>query len=396
MKLKSVVQGCSLRKTRSGSPSHSVDSYDRHRQTEIKDFSNTRHSDLTPKRSGYESNYRRNANFERSRPDEEFEEVENKYSTERSPPMSAQLNENGIMQLLPTKEESDTDESSTNQEDNVRLDELSHENKYLRQENNVLRIDVQNMEERVEQLQRVLEECKKTKADAVIEEEQYFNEMGKFMKVRNENVGMSETMKVMAKLVQRQERSLKRHRQQSTKHQKEMKKFRQIIGQLERDLYANQQKLFDVQTKDLSHKKRVESLRRQIAYMENQLQSYQRSHFEDQLGQKSLEHDLNISKQLLEALRLPSSPEAPPRLDSSVNSSCSEQSTQTTVEAEPDFEARRNTPQTKEELQAQKYILELEREYLLSQKKNMDNMKMQKEICSDISDVSISSEFYST
>ena len=390
MKLKSVVQGCSLRKTRSKSPIDSVDSDDEYHQTVLKDYTNSRQSDLTPKRRGYES-----YNLERNRPDKEFADLNDKDSKGNIPSMSAQLNENGIMQLLPTKEESDTEEESMTQpEEILKVNDLSHENKYLRQENNVLRIDVQNMEERVEQLQRVLEECKKTKADTVIEEEPYFNENGQLMKVRDDNVGMSETMKVMAKLVQRQEKSLKRHRQQSTKHQKEMKKFRQIIGQLERNLYLNQQKLFEVQTQDLSHKKRVESLRRQIAYMENQLQSYQRANFENKIGQKSLERDLNVSKQLLEALKLPSSQEDPPTLDASVDSSCSEESTPPAAEAKTDFGGRRNKPYTKEELLARKQILELEREYLLSKKKEMDK-GIQNQSVSDISEVSISSEFYS-
>ena len=390
MKLKSVVQGCSLRKTRSKSPIDSVDSDDEYHQTVLKDYTNSRQSDLTPKRRGYES-----YNLERNRPDKEFADLNDKDSKGNIPSMSAQLNENGIMQLLPTKEESDTEEESMTQpEEILKVNDLSHENKYLRQENNVLRIDVQNMEERVEHLQRVLEECKKTKADTVIEEEPYFNENGQLMKVRDDNVGMSETMKVMAKLVQRQEKSLKRHRQQSTKHQKEMKKFRQIIGQLERNLYLNQQKLFEVQTQDLSHKKRVESLRRQIAYMENQLQSYQRANFENKIGQKSLERDLNVSKQLLEALKLPSSQEDPPTLDASVDSSCSEESTPPAAEAKTDFGGRRNKPYTKEELLARKQILELEREYLLSKKKEMDK-GVKNQSVSDISEVSISSEFYS-
>ena len=173
-----------------------------------------------------------------------------------------------------------------------------------------------------------------------------------------------------------------------------MKKFRQIIGQLERNLYLNQQKLFEVQTQDLSHKKRVESLRRQIAYMENQLQSYQRANFENKIGQKSLERDLNVSKQLLEALKLPSSQEDPPTLDSSVDSSCSEESTPPAAEAKTDFGGRRNKPYTKEELLARKQILELEREYLLSKKKEVDK-GIQNQSVSDISEVSISSEFYS-
>lgn len=240
------------------------------------------------------------------------------------------------------------------------VDEQHDVNKHLETENTLLRKDVHRVEERVKQLEKFLEECNKAKAQPTGDSLPTKDSKGEYLRVRNENVSMSETMKVLAKLVQRQEQSLQRHRQQAIAHQTELRDRRRFIHELERELDEKQKDLHEISKKDLEHQLRVKSIQRQFRFSG------------DEARKDTSEHDFGVRKILLGIH--PHSYRELPSIEHSYGSSSSSASVSEQNQTVDESFSQYSTDELDQTLQGVKELklkLEVERLYLLNERELM-------------------------
>lgn len=370
MKIKKALQGCSGRaKSRSRSPfSNSSGLQSVKEITEILDtnLKNETWDDPWPPRSGDKAKKAGDDSKSKSKSSEEAYDMRSnsllapKQVTWKDPTIvKTKPDIKPIIKPIikaPTEQETVQETKQETKQEKKPGEELCHVNKLFQ--------DVHRVEERVKELEGFLNEVNKAKTNQrqprpVHSSSKKDYSCDEYWKVKNENISMTETMRVLAKLVQRQEQSLQRHRHQAMAHQTELQKRREFIHELERELDGKQKSLQEVRRKDVEYQKRVRSVNRNVQELTDATIEMN-------------EHELGVQR-ILQGIH-PSSydelPSIPHLYDTSSSSESASEQYQSAYRGS-DKNSMRHLDHTIEGIRGLKARLEEEQFYLLKQRELM-------------------------